>query len=69
MTKLASTPSVPADSEMELREFFQGRSRSEMVGLFLALLELVRNGKVGVRQVGVGGTILVRARESAQQTT
>lgn len=66
--KLAGGATVPTENEMELREFFQGRSRSEMVGLFLALLELVRNGKVGVRQVGVGGTILVRARESVQPT-
>jgi chromatin segregation and condensation protein Rec8/ScpA/Scc1 (kleisin family) len=62
-----SVSAASPESEMELREFFQGRSRSEMVGLFLALLELVRNGKVGVRQVGVGGTILVRARETTQQ--
>jgi len=57
-----SSQSDASEPEMELREFFHSRSRSEMVGLFLALLELVRNGKVGVRQATVGGAIFVRAR-------
>jgi segregation and condensation protein A len=48
--RAAGTGSGAKDGEMELREFFTNRTRSEMVGLFLALLELVRNGKVAVRQ-------------------
>jgi segregation and condensation protein A len=49
--------------ELELGSMFRGRTRSEMVGLFLALLELVRNRRVGVRQDRVEGAILVRLRE------
>lgn len=48
--RAAGTGSGARGGEMELREFFVSRTRSEMVGLFLALLELVRNGKVAVRQ-------------------
>jgi segregation and condensation protein A len=63
--RAAAAPNV----EVELREFFHSRTRSEMVGLFLALLELVRNGKVGVRQAGVGGAILVRPKAPEAQPT
>ncbi|HYF13716.1 MAG TPA: segregation/condensation protein A [Phycisphaerales bacterium] len=48
--------------EVELRDMIRGKTRSEMVGLFLALLELVRNRRVGVRQEGGSGTILLRLR-------
>lgn len=47
---------------VELARFFQGRTRSEMVGLFLALLELVRNRRVLVRQDKVEGQILLSLR-------
>ena len=41
----------------------KGRTRSEMVGLFLALLELVRNRRVGVHQDKVDGGIFLRMRK------
>ncbi|MFO0831483.1 MAG: segregation/condensation protein A [Phycisphaerales bacterium] len=54
---------VPAGAEMEFRDVFTGRTRGESVGLFLALLELVRNRKVRVRQDKVEGSIWLSARE------
>ena len=36
--------------EYPLRRVFEGRSRAEMVGLFLAMLDLVRNRRVAFRQ-------------------
>ncbi|MSQ89944.1 MAG: hypothetical protein EXS01_00920 [Phycisphaerales bacterium] len=35
---------------LSMRQIFDGRSRSEMIGLFLALLELARQQQVAVRQ-------------------
>lgn len=64
--RAAGTGSGARGGEMELREFFVSRTRSEMVGLFLALLELVRNGKVAVRQEkseGKDASIYVRRVE------
>jgi segregation and condensation protein A len=43
-----------------LRALFTGRTRAEMIGLFLATLELVRRRAVAVRQEG--GEILLRMR-------
>jgi segregation and condensation protein A len=48
--------------ELELATLLSGRTRSEMVGLFLALLELVRNRRVGVRQDKIDGGIYLRVR-------
>lgn len=42
---------------MTLQEIFKGRPRGEMIGLFLALLELARNQRVGVRQEGADDAI------------
>ena len=67
--RAAGTGSGAKEGEMELREFFVSRTRSEMVGLFLALLELVRNGKVAVRQEKIEGkdaSIYVRRVEEQQ---
>jgi chromatin segregation and condensation protein Rec8/ScpA/Scc1 (kleisin family) len=36
--------------QLTLGSVFDGRSHSERIGLFLALLELVRQGRVRVRQ-------------------
>ena len=36
--------------EIELTTIFTGRSRGEMIGLFLAMLELVRQRRIAVRQ-------------------
>ena len=55
------TPAV-AGAEMEFRDLFANRTRGEMVGLFLALLELVRNRKVRVRQDKIEGSIWLSGR-------
>ncbi len=56
-------------AEMTLHQLFIGRSRSEMLGLFLALLELVRNRKVKVAQEsGTGEITLVLRREEPAET-
>lgn len=49
--------------EMEFAEVFAGRSRSEMIGLFLAMLELVRQRRIAVRQEHTSGTILLGLSE------
>ena len=53
---------------MTLRELFIGRkSRSEMIGLFLATLELVRQRRVTVIQPPVGGDIRLEIRPEADR--
>ena len=53
---------------MTLRELFVGRhSRSEMVGLFLATLELVRQRRVQVTQPDTGGDIRLVLRPEADR--
>jgi segregation and condensation protein A len=49
--------------ELTLQSMFGGRSRGEMVGLFLALLQLVKSRRVRVRQDRAEGLILVRLGE------
>lgn len=44
------TDAAPDARGTPLRRIFEGRSRAEMVGLFLALLELIRQHRVCVRQ-------------------
>ncbi|MBX3405679.1 MAG: segregation/condensation protein A [Phycisphaeraceae bacterium] len=44
-------------AELEFAEVFAGRTRSEMIGLFLAMLELVRQRRIAVRQESSRGTI------------
>jgi len=46
-----------------LVELFRGRRRSEMIGLFLALLELVRNQRVKVDQPGPGDPLRLELAE------
>jgi segregation and condensation protein A len=54
---------IRRDGSMTLQSIFVGRSsRSEMVGLFLAMLELVRQKKVRVAQEQVGGPIQLELR-------
>lgn len=63
---------APGAGGTSLRTIFEGRSRAEMVGLFLALLELCRQHRIRVRQdqsqVGaragghVGGEIVINLR-------
>lgn len=59
-----------ADAEtraMALQQMFEGRSKGEMVGLFLALLELVRNRRVRVVQDRIEGLITVQLRDETEQ--
>jgi len=44
-------------------EIFAGRSKAEMIGLFLALLELIRQRRVGAVQEHPGATILLFLRQ------
>jgi len=50
------------DGSMSLQAIFQGRSRGEMIGLFLAVLELVRQRAVKVEQGAAGGEIALALR-------
>lgn len=53
---------------MTLRQLFVGRkSRSEMIGLFLATLELVRQRRVQVVQEQTGGDIKLQLRPEADR--
>ena len=49
--------------DVEFAEIFRGKSRPQMVGLFLALLVLVRDRRVNVRQDRVDGSILLTVGE------
>ena len=51
---------------LALQQMFEGRSRGEMVGLFLALLELVRNRRVRVVQDRIEGLISVQLRDDPE---
>ncbi len=66
-TERASLPeSVRAalkPGEVALRGVMQTRTRGEMIGLFLALLELVRFGKVGFRTLGEEREVYLHKRE------
>ena len=56
------------DGAMTLQQIFVGRhSRSEMIGLFLATLELVRQHRVRVIQDRPGGQIRLELRTDAEQ--
>ena len=50
------------DDLLPLGEVFVGRTRAEMIGKFLAILELARHGKLGVRQRD-DGQVWLRLRE------
>lgn len=52
---------------MTLRSLFVGRPRHEMLGLFLALLELVRNRRVRVKQDKESGEIVLGLREEVAE--
>ena len=47
---------------------FEGRTKSEMIGLFLALLELIRQRRVRVEQDGPFGTIYVHLLDATPIT-
>lgn len=54
---LAAQIAGTGSAELEFAEVFAGRTRSEMIGLFLAMLELVRQRRIAVRQESTRGTI------------
>jgi segregation and condensation protein A len=47
----------PPASGYELSRIFAGRTRSEMIGLFLAVLDLVRRNRLQVRQDRIAGQV------------
>ncbi|MGQ0629102.1 MAG: segregation and condensation protein A [Phycisphaerales bacterium] len=49
-----------APAGIEFRELFRGRTRSEMIGLFLAMLELIRQRKIEARQDRINDAIHVQ---------
>ena len=56
------------DGPMTLQEIFVGRSsRSELIGLFLATLELVRQKKIRIVQELAGGSIHLELRPQPQR--
>lgn len=64
LRELGAGGDAPADgtasAPVDFAEVFKGRSRSEMIGLFLALLELVRRRRVSVEQQGTADRIVLR---------
>lgn len=55
-----------APREIDFVTIFKGRSRGEMIGLFLALLHLLRKREVAFRH-GESGDILLRLRTDAEK--
>lgn len=51
------------EPEVELSVILAGRTRSEMIGLFLAVLDLVRSSRVRVRQERADGRIMLAIAE------
>jgi segregation and condensation protein A len=45
----------PSSGELGFAEIFAGRTRSEMIGLFLAMLELVKQRRIAIRQEAEAG--------------
>jgi len=55
-----------ANRSMTLQRMFEGRSRGEMLGLFLALLELLKQQRATVRQDQNLGEIVVELKPGAE---
>lgn len=53
-----------AGGSQRFEEIFAGRSKSEMIGLFLALLELIRQRRIRVSQDSAFGTIWIYVLET-----
>lgn len=53
------------DGPMALQAMFAGRGVGEMIGLFLATLELLRHGKVRASQEQIGGEIRLELRPAS----
>ncbi len=54
------------EGPMTLQQVFEGRRRGEMIGLFLATLELVRQRRVRVNQPNPGAAIELSLRDEAE---
>lgn len=63
------TRDVARGEELPLIHLFAGRTRGEMLGLFLATLELVRQRAVAVRQDRQNGAILIMLRDQKDEET
>ncbi|MDX9910840.1 MAG: segregation/condensation protein A [Phycisphaerales bacterium] len=61
-------PANGAPRGIEFTQVFEGRTRGEMLGLFLAMLELVRRRAVRVTQDGPGGAIVLELGERSDLT-
>jgi segregation and condensation protein A len=67
LERLRSTPGASGSAaELPFRDIFEGRSRSELVGLFLAILELVKQQRIAVAQSegGSAADITLQLRDS-----
>lgn len=65
ISRESAEPMHPDRGGMEFAKVFEGRTRGEMVGLFVALLDLVRRQRVAVRQDLRDAKIYVGLREAA----
>jgi segregation and condensation protein A len=54
------------DGPMTLQAMFAGRNLGEMIGLFLATLELLRHGKIKAAQEAIGGEICLELRPESE---
>ena len=45
------------EKRLSLQDVFKGRTRGEAIGLFLAMLELAREQRIGIKQDTINGTI------------
>ena len=58
-----------ASKSITLQEAFSGKRRGEVIGLFLATLELVRQRRVRVRQDDVLGEIVLELNDATDDIT
>jgi len=59
---------VAATSGLSLRQLFEGRTKkSEMIGLFLAMLELIRQKKIAVDQSDALGDVKITLRQDVPE--
>ncbi len=54
------------DGSMTLQQVFEGRSRGQRVGLFLAMLELTRQRRLDIRQDRINGEIALSLRSAEE---
>lgn len=58
---------APQEGAISFRSIFSGRTRSEMVGLFIALLELTRQRRIRVMQERTSDDIMIRLIDPATE--